>query len=605
MLKALEYIENLRQRTGTEYQKQTAGYRGSQLDDVQKLRDMLRLASNPNPTQSKVQAEPDEEEEQEGKEDAKSDKTEELLQAVLSTLQQTEQTSKPAPFRSSGRRLSSGEPEGVGRKEGTYPWEQQKQHGITLHKKMPLMFEDEEEGEGEEEEEEEDEEPNLERESPFKRTNENVEEKYTPQNLATLKSVFEELGKLTDAKATHKRQEKEDDMEEDDEIEDDDDDDDDDDDMFNVRNVAYEDEAMDLADWAPLEELEEEEEEEEGRNNKHEMARGLDEEEEDEDVDNDAFGEEDNESYPVKRSSYSGLQRDPDDITNLVDYYLLKVLGKTEEEEQKRELEEEEEEEEEEKKMAERRAAQYRDNIDPQAIYQLLQISQKFQIPPEDLLDMLKNGEMSNQDRVLQSQRTEGFPQIPSKKTYKSPAKVFNKPHRQNGNTPENLRTEEILNILGLGDLENLDQVPIRKQKPYKSLRAPLGRPSGESAAMQRPLSSKLKDDYDDNVDEDELAAYVAAQMLARFPQRGYKNKAGQKRETVEQTTPGSFEQAIQNYFDQTDSDTLPKRQSDSDDDSRGLENEALMKLLSYMNPETPENDDNDDDDDAKTVPGI
>ncbi|XP_018539598.1 secretogranin-2 [Lates calcarifer] len=579
MLKALEYIENLRQRTGTDSQQHnplSAGYDASHMDDAEKLRAMLRLASNP--VQSK------DEDEEEGRED----KSEELLQAVLSTLQQTEKASKPESLRPSAQ--------GEGMKDSVYPRVQQKQHNVMLHKKLPLMFEDEEEGEGGEEEEHEG--PDMERESHFKRTNENVEEKYTPQNLATLQSVFDELDKLTSGKTTHKRQDEDDDMEDDDEEEDDD--------MFDVRNVAYDDVGGDLAlDWGPLQEQGEEE-----RDNKHEVDRGLDYLNDNDEEDDEEDEEEDDESYPVKRS------KDPDDVANLVDYYLLKVLEKTEEEEQKREIEEEEEEEE---KRAERRVAQtqYRDNILPQTIYEFIQISQKYQIPPEDLMDMLKTGELTIQDKSRKGNKLASaqnkLSQISSKKIHKIPeAKFYNRRLPDSQKSPEELRTEEILNILGLGGTE--DRAPVRKQKQYKSLLSrlhtqPLGR-SGESSPTQRRLPSTLKDDYDNTMDEDELTAYLAAQMPAQYLNPVYSsnnNKASQKRDEAGQSITSSFEQAIQDYFDQLDSDKSPNEKRQSEDGERsggtqmqGFENEAVMKLLSYLNPETEESDT-----DSKTAQGI
>ncbi|XP_032360784.1 secretogranin-2a [Etheostoma spectabile] len=586
MLKALEYIETLRQRTGVDSQQHAplaTGYDASHVDDAEKLRAMLGLASNP--MQSKDEEEEDEEEEEE--EEGREDKSEELLQAVLSTLQQTEKASKPASLRPSV--------DGAGIEDGMYPRVQQKQHSIKPHKKLPLMFEDEEEGEGDEGEDEEG--SDLEHESPFKRTNENVEEKYTPQNLATLQSVFDELDKLTSEKTMHKRQDEEDDMEESNDEEEDDD-------TFNVRNVAYSDIGGDLADWGPLQEQEEGKEEEEERDNNHEVDRGLDYvDNNDEEADEDDEVEDD-ESYPVKRS------KDPDDVANLVDYYLLKVLEKTEEE-QKRELEEEEE------KRAERRVSQtqYRDNIDPRAIYQLIQISEKYQIPPEDLVDMLKTGEPTNQDKLRKSNelaRAENkLYQISSKKTHKNPeAKFYNRRFPVRQKTPEEIRTEEILNILGLEGEE--DRAPVRKQKQYKSSQLRLhARPpvrSGEPAPTQRRLPSLLKNDYDDTVDEDELAAYLAAQMLAQYQNPVYRNnKASQKRAEVGQSMTGSFERAIQAYFDQIDSDKNPNEKRQTEDDERGgetqmqgFDNEAVMKLLSYLNPETEESDMN-----TKTAPGM
>lgn len=575
MLKALEYIESLHQRTGTDYQQRAplaAGYDASHMDDAEKLSAMLRLASNPAHNKN-------EDEEEEVEDEGREDKSEELLQAVLSTLQQTEKASRPALVRPSS--LGSGEAGVTGAKDGMYPKVQPKKHGILPHKKLPLMFEDEEEGEGDEGEEEDE----GGHESPFKRTNENVEEKYTPQNLATLQSVFDELDKLTNGKIMHKRQDERDDMEEDD--------DEDSKDIFNVRNVAYDDVGGDLTDWG--------QEEEEEEDNKPEFDRSLD-YVDDEDGDE---NEEDDESYPVKRS------KDLDDDTKLVDYYLLKVLEKTEEEEQKRAVEEEE------KWRAERRVAQqqYRDNIDPRAIYQLIQISQKYQIPPEDLIDMLKTGEATSQDKSQKSNQFtrlgDKFSQTSSKKTHKIPeATFFNRrlPARQK--TPKKLRPEEILNILGLGGLKNRDQTPVWKPQQYKSSLSRLHtQPAvrlGESTPTQRRLPSKSKDDYYDTVDEDELAAYLAAQMLARYPSPAYSNsKASQKRDEEGQSMPGSFEQAIQDYFDQMDSDKHmnEKRQSEDDErgsDTQGFENEAVMKLLSYLNPETEENDT-----DAKTAHGI
>lgn len=567
MLKALQYIEGLRQRTTTlQHPSFPARFDVGHMDDAEKLRAMLRLASKPVQSKDK-----DEGEERE-------DKSEELLQAVLSTLQQTEKAANPISLRPSVE-----DPQ-----DGAYPRVQQKQHGIRAHEKLPLMFEDEEDGEGDEEDEGQD----VEQENPFKRTNENVEEKYTPQNLATLQSVFDELDKLTSAKAVNKRHGEEDKAEEGKE---------EDGDMFDVRNVQYDSAEGDAAEWGPLDEQDEEEGEEE---DKQGASRGLDyinddeeggdEEEEEED--------EDGESLPLKRSD------DPDDVANMVDYYLLKVLEKTEEE-QKRELEEEELE------RAERRAAQtqYRDDIDPRAIYQLIQISQKYQIPPENLLDMLKTGEMTNQNKFSKTSKLSRahnrLSQMFSRKKHKIPdAKFYNRRFHIRQKTPEEQRTEEVFNILGLGGSES--RAPLRKEQQYKSslsrLRArPTGR-LGEPSPTQQRHPATSKGNYDDGVDEDELAAYLAAQMLAQYPKPTHRtNKVGQKRDEG-QSLAGSLEQAVQDYFDQMDSDKSlnEKRQSEDEDrgggaQTQGFDSEEVMKLLSFLNPEYDESDANNKTDDG------
>lgn len=567
MLKALQYIESLHQRSSA--QQHPSRFDVGHMGDAEKLRAVLRLASKP------VQSS----DEDEGEE--REDKSEELLQAVLSTLQQTEKAANPLLLRPGVE-----EPQ-----DGAYPRTQQKQHGIRPHEKLPLMFEDEEEGERDEE----DEEPDLEQESPFKRTNENVEEKYTPQNLATLQSVFDELDKLTSAKPVNKRHDEEDKAEEDEEEEGDGD-------MFDVRNVAYDSAGGDAAEWRPLAEREDEEGEEE--EHKAEASRGLDYINDDEEhADEDEEEEEDGGSFPAKRSE------DPDDVANMVDYYLLKVLENTEEE-QKRELEEEELE------RAERRAAQwpYRDGVDPRAVYRLLHISQKYQIPPENLLDMLNTGGMANQNRLSKTSKLSRAPnrlsQMFSRKKQKVPeATFYNRRFHGRQKTPEEQRTEQVLDILGLraGD----GRAPLRKEQQHRSspsrLRArPAGGRPGEPSPTQQRRPAASKGGYDDGADEDELAAYLAAQMLARYPQPTHRNnKGGQKRDDGRSLTD-SLEQAVQDYFDQMDSDKSLNERRQSEEEERGggaqaqtqaqaqaqaqgFDSEDVMKLLSFLDPENDE----------------
>lgn len=474
MLKALEYIQSLNRRAPL---------------------GVGRLASSP------LRSKEEEEEEAERGED----KSEELLQAVLSTLQQTEQASR------------SLRPAAKGPSVFPRVQQQQRRRVIVPHRQLPLMFEDEEE---------EEDGAGL-----LKRTTEDVEEKYTPQNLATLRSVFDELDQLSAAAALHKRHDEDDSGVEEGG------------DVFPARNAQYEDADGDLEDWSPLEE----EEEEEGGDSRQEFDRGLDYDDE---------GDEDDESFPVKRSS------GPDDVSNLVDYYLLKVLEKTEEE-QRREVEEEEE-------RAERRGARAGDDVDPRLVYQLLAASHKYHVPPADLMELLTAGGRRGSDSGPSSPSSRKTPEFYSRRP----------PSDQR--SPEERRTQEILKILGLEGAEAPPPPGVQR------LRA---RPAGHSGqSAPRDLPHAVRDE--DGVDEDELAAYLAAQVLAARPEAaasGDGGKAPQKRGGAEQSATGSFEKALEEFFDLMDTEDTPRRRSkdDTGEETQGSESRAAMKALSYLDPET------------------
>ncbi|RVE64745.1 hypothetical protein OJAV_G00128620 [Oryzias javanicus] len=536
MLKALEYIESLHQRSGVDSPQQSpraSGQDVSHMDDMEKLRLLLKLHASP------VQSEDEETQEEEQRED----KSEELLQAVLSTLQQTEKASRPAPL----------SPQRPGTNGGSV---QPEQHGRSFHKKLPLMFEDEEEAE--------DASQGL-----FKRTKENVEEKYTPQNLATLQSVFDELDKMTAIKGIRKREEEEEEEEGDDT---------EDEDVFNVRDEEYDD--VDPAQWGPQDEEEEEEESDDRQD------QGLDYIDDNDEEEND---EEEGEKIPMKRS------KNADDAVNLVDYYLFKILEKTEEEEQKRDVEEEEQ-------RAERRVSPYPDSVDPRVIYRLITMSQKYQIPPEDLMNLLKTGDQKNQDMLRKSNelsRTGSrFSQMTPKKM-NFPVATFSSRRLPYGRKmAEDLRRQEILRVLGLGGEEAAE--PVRKQRQRTSslsrlLARPAGRLGESPPTLRRPPNS-FRDDYDDTVDENELAAYLAAQMLAQYPKPAFRNKVAQKREDKGQSATDAFEKAVKEYLDIMDSEKIPNSASEDkrSDDTQSLENEAVIKLLSYLNPKPEETDKTD-----------
>ncbi|KAM9733512.1 secretogranin-2a isoform 2-T2 [Menidia menidia] len=499
MLKALEYVQSLHRRSDWG----------------------LRPPAPP----AVRREDPGEAEEGEGGED----RSEELLRAVISTLRQTERASGPRGA------------------EGGYP------RGPDAANPPPRRTPKPEEGDEEEDEDEE--------EAGYdKRTNENVEEKYTPQSLATLQSVFDELDKLTGSKVAQKRQDEEDDEEDEEGNED----------LFNGGNAVFDEMGRDRG--PPEDEEEEEEEEGDGNNEDYPGFDYIDNNDEEDDE------EEDDPSFLVKRSS------DANDLASLMDYYLLRVLEKTEEEQRK--LKEQEEEE-------------NRNNLDPRVVYRLLTVAQKYQIPPGDLMDLLKTGNGMSSDKL---RKTNGAPRAKSRFLQASLKKPYQIPEEQfyGRKTPEERRTEDILRMLGLGGED-----ASRQPSPFRP------RPVGQfvaSSSTQRRLPKPLRDDYDDTADQDqdqdqdrdrdrdqdELAAYLAARMLARYPKPAlFSNSNKQKQEEDRPRGAGSFKKAVEKYFDLMESNRSPneKRQSEDDGRSEGFENEAVMKLLSYLNPETEESD--------------
>ncbi|KAL1260238.1 hypothetical protein QQF64_008065 [Cirrhinus molitorella] len=375
MLRALRYIQSLSQRTPPDDERQQDAS-----DDMESVRSMLQLAAPGRMDRGMDESEED------------KDKTQELLQAVLTTLQQTEKHMVPQktsqkvftpsqprysvnPFPRAKEQLEV-EPlvENYRKTSWSNPENRRRQ------RKFPLMFEDEDQ------------------EQPLKRTNENAEEQYTPQKLATLQSVFEELSGISTTKANSKREDSEDDE---------------DNDLYRQRKMVLED-IMGTDEWAPLEEQTETEEEERER---HGFNRNLEDDEQ----------EEDEEDEEVKRSNQPdwfqrGKEEEPEDIAKLVDYYLLQILEKQEQEQQKRQEaskseqesdrevekkdvdeDEDEDEDEEEDDKEEREVKPIHSTLS-----QIIKISQRLGIPPEEVLELLQNekSRTKSRSRYLNAHKT-------------------------------------------------------------------------------------------------------------------------------------------------------------------------------------------------------
>lgn len=478
MIKALEYIESLKRRTD-DSEGPTGDY-----DEVDKFRLLVQLASlrdEDAPLREDAASWPD-------------NKAPEWVRALLRVL---EQGADGALTSGNERRFHKS------RRPSTEAESSVTENGAVVrpHKKYPLMFEDEE---------------NV-RDS--KRATEDLDEQYTPQSLANMRSIFEELGKLSNSQNL-----KRDDAEEEDE---------DDEDVYRPRNLAYED-VTGGEEWVPLEEQVETEEMVKGSH--EEFDRGLEDSEEARDM--------------IERRAAPALEAtdNGDDDTKLVDYVLLKVLEMSDQA-QKRDLTD--------AQSGRRRLLNTPSLLDPRAIKQLLSaVSMKLQIPPEDLVGMLFMEETRKQQRLPEPQ----VARKPSVPRYRSRViKYYNgrQPEVTVSDIPADVRTEDILKVLGLGNLANKNAKYFVKPRPYKTPMsrhfAPSGRRGSFSVSELNRAPSKRKDDYDDAVDEDEVATFLAAKLLTEYPDSSSPDRKRAVNSSNALFPYDIYEEAMKDYFDQVD----------------------------------------------------
>ncbi|XP_062438744.1 secretogranin-2 [Rhea pennata] len=558
MIKALEYIEDLRKQTSKgESSPDYNSYQSVPYPLPQKeSKDQLRLPDNIR--------------------DSLTEDESQWVKVMLEALRQAEKESKVGPKENKPYSLSSDNnfPVGVSDDYETYKWPERWQKYL----KMPLgHYED------------------SSRDSPFKRTNEIVEEQYTPQSLATLESVFQELGKMA-GPSNHKKER----LDEDQKLYADDEDD-----VYKVNNIAYED-VVGGEDWNPIEEKVESQTQEEIKDSKEEIDKH------EEEIDDE-----------MKRSGKLGFLEDEmkrenkdqmsEDVSKLMNYYLKRLTGSA----GNRKLRTGE--------LEEKRAATFLDKqLDPQSIAQIIEISRNLQIPPEDLIDMLKAGEK----KLLQSERLEaeqevGFPEdldeisetnlgqsdifksnVNSKNGYmKQPLNVIPE------NLPEDLNIEDIVSLLGTDNLANqnpsylvnrLNQENDLPRLPYLPRR--LKGHQFPKAAWINDLERRQMEYEKLNEKDEELADYLA-KMLAKYPEVINTNQM--KRVPV----PASendlqederLEQAIREHLGQLgpqESATLAalsKRlsmpgETDDTQNRQYLDEDMLAKVLEYLKQEKSE----------------
>lgn len=539
MIKALEYIENLKQRNGG--RPDPVDY-----DEVDKFRVLLQLASQQDEAPGDRQPAPGAQ---------RQDITaEQLMKALLKSLQdQAGREAKLVPASASRndrrthrhRTKDTEVPESAPSDYGNFP---------RPHKKYPLMFEDEENTDA------------------SKRATEDLDEQYTPQSLANLRSIFEELGRMPTL-GGQKRDVFGDDEEEED---------------GGLRNQAYEDVAGG-EEWVPVEEREETEDMVNGSHEEMERALGEQEEAEREEM--------------QRRANQN--QEDADDDTKLVDYYLLKVLEMSDQT-QKRD------------KTGEQRKRLIRPSIlDPRTVKELLELSLKLHVPPQDLIDMLLTEELRKLHRDPHGSARYPTGQTPKIRYFSRRLPVKSKP------APEDMDREDFLDIIGVETISNeypvvqrpmktspsSDRVPSVSNPAVSSGPIKIPPPSGRrenlflSELNKMPLkrqsdgAAAADDDEDDEGGdvEDEVTTYLAAKILTEYP------NTITKRDTQAQLK-GQFpyelyERALKDYLGQADTEKRPvaKRETEVATEERVQPTEVQGKeeiTAKTSAPQTAEEDD-------------
>nr|XP_020010072.1 secretogranin-2 isoform X2 [Castor canadensis] len=511
MIRALEYIEKLRQQAHKEESSPDYNpYQGVSIP----------LQQKENGEESHLP---------ESSRDSLSE--DEWMRIILEALRQAENEPQSAPKENKPYALNSEKnfPVDMTGDYETQQWPERK----LKHMRFPLMYEE------------------SSRDNPFKRTNEIVEEQYTPQSLATLESVFQELGKLTGP--TNQKRER---VDEEQKLYTDDEDD-----IYKASNIAYED-VVGGEDWNPIEEKIESQTQEEVRDSKENTEK------------NEQINEE------MKRSGQLGLQ----------DEDLRK---------------------------------ENKDQLSNDVSKVIVYLKRNLQIPPEDLIEMLKTGEKPSgsvepeqidlpvdlddiseadldhsdlfQNKMLSKT---GYPKTPSRAVAEA--------------LPDGLSVEDILNLLGMESATN--QKPPYFPNQYNQekvlLRLPYG--PGKSRVNQLPKAAWMPEVENRQVpsenlnDKDQELGEYLARILVKYPELINSNQvkrgpsAGSSEDDDVQEED-QLEQAIKEHLSQGNSQENDKlapvskrfpvgpRKNDDSPNRQYLDEDLLMKVLEYLNQEKAE----------------
>ncbi|KAF1401002.1 Secretogranin-2, partial [Spheniscus magellanicus] len=552
MIKALEYIEDLRKQTNKG--ESSPDYNSYQsvpyLLQQKESKDQVHLPDNVR--------------------DPLTEDESQWVKVMLEALRQAEKETKVGPKENKPYGLSSDNnfPAGVTDDYEAYKWPERWQKYL----KMPLgHYED------------------SSRDSPFKRTNEIVEEQYTPQSLATLESVFQELGKMA-GPSNHKKER----LDEDQKLYTDDEDD-----VYKVNNIAYED-VVGGEDWNPIEEKVESQTQEEIKDSKEE----IDKHEEEIDDEMKRSGKLSFLEDEIRRDNKDQMSQD---VSKLMNYYLKRLMGGA----ANRKLRTGGE-------LEKKRAPTFLDKqLDPQSIAQLIEISRNLQIPPEDLIDMLKAGEKKQlQGERLEAEQEAEFPEDLDeiaeanlgqsdifKNNVKQPLNIIPE------NLPEDLNIEDIVSLLGTDNLANqnpsylLNRLTQENDLPRLSYipRRLKGHPFPKAAWMN-DLERRQMEYEKLNEQDEELADYLA-KVLAKYPEVINTNQM--KRVPVPASESDlqeddRLEQAIREHLSQLGPQeaaklaSLSKRlsvagETDDTQNRQYLDEDMLAKVLEYLKQEKSE----------------
>ncbi|KAF1656604.1 Secretogranin-2, partial [Eudyptes chrysocome] len=552
MIKALEYIEDLRKQTNKG--ESSPDYNSYQsvpyLLQQKESKDQVHLPDNVR--------------------DSLTEDESQWVKVMLEALRQAEKESKVGPKENKPYGLSSDNnfPAGVTDDYEAYKWPERWQKYL----KMPLgHYED------------------SSRDSPFKRTNEIVEEQYTPQSLATLESVFQELGKMA-GPGNHKKER----LDEDQKLYTDDEDD-----VYKVNNIAYED-VVGGEDWNPIEEKVESQTQEEIKDSKEE----IDKHEEEIDDEMKRSGKLSFLEDEIRRDNKDQMSQD---ISKLMNYYLKRLMGGA----ANRKLRTGGE-------LEKKRAPTFLDKqLDPQSIAQLIEISRNLQIPPEDLIDMLKAGEKKQlQGERLEAEQEAEFPEDLDEiaETNLGQSDIFKNNVKQPlnvipENLPEDLNIEDIVSLLGTDNLANqnpsylLNRLTQENDLPRLSYipRRLKGHPFPKAAWMN-DLERRQMEYEKLNEQDEELADYLA-KVLAKYPDVINTNQM--KRVPVPASESDlqeddRLEQAIREHLSQLGPQeaaklaSLSKRlsvagETDDTQNRQYLDEDMLAKVLEYLKQEKSE----------------